>query len=71
MKIVCPYCKTWFKPVIWYAIKECPCGASAAEVFLIKLLDVKSEIKDTKRWLKSADMPTETKDELRRRLNKI
>jgi len=77
MYINCPVCDEKLDHQVWVSLKECPkCGTNSRLVMLVFLLkdqikDTYEEIKDIKRWLKGRNIPTETKDELRRRLNKI
>lgn len=67
----CPLCgfkKGW---ALFFALEECPKCGSGASLAILQWQHYTKEIASIKKWLKSRNIPTETKDELRRRLNKI
>lgn len=71
----CPTCHVSLNELIFIAEEECVvCGlAFDARSYVHKKQVDRYEkgIRSIKRWLKSADMSTETKDELCKRLHKI
>lgn len=68
----CPICKLPVQPTDLVGRNECPyCGIDLDVFVILKFEEIDKEITSIKRWLKGRNIPTETKDELRRRLNNL
>jgi len=68
----CPICKLPVQPTDLVGRNECPyCGIDLDVFVILKFEEIDKEIASIKKWLKGRNIPTETKDELRRRLDKI
>lgn len=67
----CPLCGFKVNWALFFSDEKCPACGSGASLAILEWQHYTKEIASIKKWLKGRNIPTETKDELRRMLNKI